>query len=158
VGHVVTSSRLNTLRGVDPTQTRAHDQAANLLNPIASALGKTPILGAPPPPWVRLTPGTGLSGVVTSTEDLSPAYHVDALGYVHLSGGVTSAVGVGALTVAFTLPPEARPTKTRPLVGFGNGGAPAGYTVGPTGAVTMYAALGPGQTTYFDGIIFLAGA
>ena len=78
------ASNFPILRGLDAQQSRTQDNVSQVLTPVAKALQNTPIMGAPPPSWIlpSLLNGYASFGLGTA----APAFHRDALGYVHLKG------------------------------------------------------------------------
>lgn len=107
------------LRG-DDQPTRAQDNINASLEPIAKALNATPIMGAPPPSWIRpsvLTGGFSNFGGGFAVV----AFHKDALGYVHVKGFTTSVAGSAAFSVIFTLPQGYRPSEVRRFPAEANG-------------------------------------
>lgn len=107
------------LRGADAQSSREQDNVSTQLQPIAVALAKTPIMGAPPPGWIA---PSLLNGFVNLGGAFAVAgLHRDALGYVHTKGMVTNAAGVGAGTTVFIFPSGYRPRETQrfPVEGTG---------------------------------------
>lgn len=149
-------TRFPVLRGADAQQSRVQDNLQAFIAPTVQALAATPIMGAPAIPFTapeRLALLADLAGGYAPL-----GYRVDQMGYVQLRGGVLSAAGVAASTVAFTLPPAYRP-------GFQHDFAvtqgPATFqivSVFPDGRVLMVNAIAAGSWTTFDGVTFLAGA
>lgn len=98
----MTPTRFSKLRSAtQPELSRAQDAVARTLEPLAGAVGRTPIMGAPPPPW--LSPAQMLADFA-AVAARPPRYHKDALGYVHGKGAVSTAAGQAAGTPIFLLP------------------------------------------------------
>ena len=104
------ASRFPIIRGLDPLVSRLQDNVSALVGPVAEALQSTPIMGAAPPPW---TLAQLLNGYVSASAFIPgffpPAWQLDALGYVHLRGGVAHVAGTAAFTTLFILPLAMRP-------------------------------------------------
>lgn len=121
------------VRAKDADPSRVQDSINATLEPIAKSLNATPIMGAPPPVWVR--PDL-LNGFVNLGGGWALAsYHRDALGYVHGQGRITHVAGTAAGTTIFTLP-----TGYRPLLGVvisvrGSGGVAQAAVITPAGLV-----------------------
>lgn len=123
------SNALTSLRGLDAGANRQTDAISRLVDPVAKAVMATPIMGAAPPAWIR-PPLTG--GFLDRGAQYVPTrYHRDALGYVHVEGGVRSALGSAGGSIITTLP-----------VGFRSIlelERPAAYSAGTAAAVRLTA-------------------
>ena len=100
------------IRGEDPQQSRAQDNISQQLQPIAVALAKTPIMGAPSPTWIAPTLLNGFTATLGGYA--APGYHRNALNYVYLQGSITNTTA-GILvqgTNLFVLPAGYRPSGT----------------------------------------------
>lgn len=120
------TSRFNVLRETgDALASRLQDNIAGVLTPVARAVMATPIMGAPPPPWVAANLLNAWVNI-NPTNSLYPpaAYHRDALGYVHLRGYIVN--GTLNATV-LTLPAAYRPAYRMTFVAASFGGA--GFSV-----------------------------
>lgn len=134
---------------------RVQANVAQVLNPVAQALGKTPIMGAPPPPWIA--PDLQ-NGFIDSGSDAGrPSFHKDALGYVHGRGEAKIVAGTAGSTVVYTLPLPCRPSLVLRVPVFGTGITLQWLSISPNGDVTALLAIAaPGIVDVnFD---FLAGA
>jgi hypothetical protein len=153
----VSTSRFPILRGLDVQQSRVQDNVNSVLGPVAQALQNTPIMGGPLP---TMTAPSLLAGLVNfNIIFYAPmSWHIDALGYVHLGGGVVSAAGAAANTVAFVLPIQARPKYVRDFAVEGTGSTAQFVEVLPNGNVVILLAIAAGGYCTFDNVIFLAGA
>ncbi len=95
--------------GVTEGQSRSQDNVDTVLRPMAQALSKTPIMGAPPPGWTPIVLAAGFA--YTTTNQKLPAFQKDALGYVWAGGGgIQHAAGCAAGTTMFTFPIGHRPS------------------------------------------------
>lgn len=74
---------------------RVQDQVASVVNPVAQAVGTTPMLGAAPPAWLPADLLNGFTWVGGTTAQ--PSSHLDALRYVHTRGFAINNTG-GLLT------------------------------------------------------------
>lgn len=103
------SPQFPKLRGADPQGSRTQDSISQQLQPAAVALAATPIMGAPPPPWIY--PGLLNTGVwqQRAAPEAKPAYHRDALGYVHARVAVNNVSGVLTAMTLWFLPIGYRP-------------------------------------------------
>lgn len=133
---------------------RAQDNAAAVINPLAKRLNATPIMGGAPPAWIRAELNAATAAFTAAQH---PSFLLDALGFTQLSGVLISAAGVGAGTTLFTLPVSLRPVVARFFNPFYNGGA-LGLQVAASGAVSNVAAIAAGGIVALDGVFFLAGA
>lgn len=122
------------VRSSDADPSRVQDNVNQTLQPIATALNATPIMGAPPPSWVRPALVGGFTNVGGAQALL--AYHRDALGYVHLKGALTNTAGCAANTVITDLPAGYRPSELLRFAVAGTAGAQL-VSVAPNGAVTV---------------------
>lgn len=150
------ANQLLNLRGIDASQNRQTDAVARLLDATARQVQATPIGGAAPPAWVRPQLLNGFTDAGAPYNVAS--YHVDALGYVHLSGVVATAAGTPAWTPIFVLPVEARPLFQRLVPAIDPVGPLATLAVSADGVVAAVTILGPGSGLVLDGLSFLAGA
>lgn len=88
-----------------PLETRTQDNVSAALTPIATRLNATPIMGAPPPAWILFDILAGWTAHAAGTA--LPAYHKDALGYVHVKGnwhnssGGASSANMGQLPIGY---------------------------------------------------------
>jgi hypothetical protein len=128
------------LYGGTPSESRTQDNVQTVLGPLANRLGATPIMGAAPPAWIR----TALSGGFTTLAPLTlPAYHRDALGYVHVKGVLVNLTGapIAGGVVAFTLPAGYRPNESRGFPSNDGAGGAQEVVVTPAGAVSFLLAV-----------------
>lgn len=100
-------SQFLKLRGPEQP-TRAQDNIAGTLEPIAKALNATPIMGAPPPAWIPMSLVGGFA--FTGLGQVMPEYSKDALGYVWVRGAIVNAAGCAVNTVFTTFPIGYRPS------------------------------------------------
>ena len=132
------------LRGIDATQTRTQDNINGTLAPVAAALGATPIMGAPPPAWIRPDILNGY-GQLAAPLPLC-AYHKDALGYVHTKIALDHAAGAVAGTVAFVYGSGYRPSETLTFSGCDAAGVLMAMTLDSAGNLSNLAALAAADT------------
>lgn len=138
----MTSNRYVQLHG-DGHNSRTQANVDATLRPITTALNKTPIMGAPPPDWVPITLATGFA--YTTTTQMRPSFHKDALGYVWAAGGgIQSAAGVAANTVAWTFPVGYRPGSIIHFAVKGNGATAQFIQVSSNGEAAVEVAIGAG--------------
>ncbi len=130
------------LRGADGQASQTQDNIAQQLQPISTALAKTPIMGAAPPPWIKPNLLNGIANV--PAPNAAAGFHRDALGYVHSKGLVAHAAGAVAGTVVMIFPPGYRPSELLTLVIERNGAVGGLVTVAPTGIVTFVFSMGVG--------------
>lgn len=147
------SSRLPVLRGPDTLQTRVQDNVQQLVSPTVRALQSTPIMGAAPPPWTTPSLLNGFSAA--GAPFFTPAFQIDALGYVHFRGAALNAAGCAANTVLFQLPAAARPGATHLFVAS-DGGNLRGFNVAATGNVSTTSVLAAGAGLSLE-CVFQAG-
>lgn len=105
-------SQFQKLRG-EGQNPRVQDNIDATLEPIARALNSTPIMGSPPPPWIKPDLAAGWSNI--GGQFATAGYHKDALGYVHVKGVLTNSSGgimVAASTI-WTMPMGYRPGATQ---------------------------------------------
>lgn len=142
MGAVVSVVRFQRLRG-EGQPTRAQDNVAAVLDPLAEAVGNTPIMGAAPPAWIR----PDLTGGYSQTAAPQPitAFHKDALGYVHVKVGLTHAAGTAAGTTAFTFPAGYRPSETLTFAGSDAVGLLVAMTLTMAGVFANLAVLAAGD-------------
>lgn len=144
---MVTSSRFPILRGSDVQQSRVQDNVSALVGPVAKALQNTPIMGGAPPAWIAPNRLSALADLLGGYHPLG--YHRDALGYVHVTGGVASATGVAAGTTAFVLAQGYRPAYQ--VTFMGTTATVGGIVdVTPDGRVTMVSAVAAGGYYTFE--------
>ncbi len=134
---------------------RVQDNISATLNPVASALQATPIMGAPPPPWVRPDILNGFSQ--TASPQPVCAFHLDALDYVHVKLALTHAAGTAAGTSAFILPLGFRPLETLTFMGTDATGVSTSVTVDNAGNVANFNLMAAGDQILAS-FIFLAEA
>jgi hypothetical protein len=151
----VSSSRFPILRGTDAQQSRVQDNVSALVSPLARALQNTPIMGAAPVPYVAPSRQAALADLLGGYAPLG--FRVDQMGNVHLRGGVLSAAGVAANTVAFVLPVAARPAYQHDFATTQGPGIFQITSVFSDGRVVMVNAIAAGSWSTFDGVSFLAG-
>ena len=133
----------------DPKQphvSRVQTNVDAVLRPVAEAVAVTPMGGAKPPPWILATLPAAFA---QATGVQSTQFHKDALGYVWLSIGVSTAAGVGARAPITTLPLGYRPSVLVivPAVTF-SAGASIALSVSPAGIVAALPSIGAG-----DGVV-----
>lgn len=123
---------------------RTTDNVSAVLNPLAEAVGNTPIMGAPPPAWVR--PSLLADFTQVTTLQLT-SYHRDALGYVWLRIALSTAAGALAQAQLFELPLGYRPDGDMAAPGLnGTTGAANAIIVEQSGEVRTGAALAAGES------------
>lgn len=122
---------------------RVQDNIDATLRPLAEALNSTPIMGAPPPPWIRPDLLNGFVNLVAVLGGLSSiaGYHRDALGYVHVKGTLYHVAGVAAMTPIMVFPPGYRPKETQTFPVKGPGAAIQYINITPDGTVSPIVAL-----------------
>lgn len=128
--------------GTDQRVSRLQDNSAHTLEPVAQALSKTPIMGAPPPAWIYPALANGFTNLGGGNS--VSAYHQDALGYEWIQGIVSNAAGVAGGTIVFTLDPTHRPASTIIIPVWSSVGAGQAISIDPTGNVFCQAAVGAG--------------
>jgi hypothetical protein len=135
--------------GVQPAVARAQDNIAATVNPVVSAVNKTPIGGAAAPSWQPLAL---LGGFAPVTGRSTTAYHVDALKYVHFKTGVANAAGCVANTTLATMPAGTWPKETACFSVRGTGSTAQFITVSSKGVVSVDVAVAAGGTVdgYFS--------
>ena len=104
------SNALTNLRGKDAGANRQTDAISRLVEPVAKAVMDTPIMGAPPPAWIRANLGSVFAPI--GSIYVVPRYHRDALGYVHVQSCLVTAGGCAAGTIVMTMPVGYRPKST----------------------------------------------
>jgi hypothetical protein len=140
------SSRFSVLRdAANPLNARVQDNINQVLGPLAKAVMATPIMGAPPPPWIR--PDLRADFVPTANFAV-PGYFKDCLGFVHLKGSVTTAAGAGIGTVIFQLPMGYRPAEYQRFSVEGTLSTYQCLQIGPDGFVVPAVAIGAGGNTF----------
>lgn len=127
-----------------PLLSRTQDATAAVLNPLAEAVGATPIMGAPPPPWILPDIVNGYAQAA-APQPLC-AFHADALGYVHAKISLTHAAGAAAGTAALVFPKGARPSETLTLSGNDAAGAAVAMTLDGSGNFSNLAVLAAAAT------------
>ncbi len=140
-------SRFPVLRSADVQQSRVQDAIAALVEPVCKAVQDTPIMGAPPPPWIYATPINGFAAPASAAFSRL-GYHKDALGYVHAQISAIHAGGTAALSTIFTLPVGYRPLVTLPFAGMAAAGAYQGVFVLKTGEVQNRLIMAAGAVLY----------
>lgn len=142
-------SSLSKLRDpANPLLSRTQDSVGAVLDPLAKAVGATPIMGAPPPPWIRpdiiSTSGYAQATPTAAAPVPITAYHKDALGYVHGKVALLTAAGAGANTVPFNIAAGWRPGELA-LFKMGDGGGNTWeVAVRPNGTFTIITVVGAG--------------
>lgn len=129
---MTTPTRFMKLRTDDQHLARVQDNIAAVVNPVATAVQSTPIMGAPPPAWIQYTLTSGYANVGGGLA--VAAFHVDALGYLHSKGSLVCAAGSSAGDTIATLPMGKRPTEKLRLPVPVTAGA-QWVTVAPDGTV-----------------------
>lgn len=150
---MATPTRFPRLRGEDQPA-RAQDNIANTLEPVAQALSVTPIMGAPPPAWIK--PDL-LADFAPVTGQAAPGYHKDALGYVHTKGRVSTAAGQAANVAIMVLQSAYRPLEPQSFPVRGNAATYQSLSVASDGTVSIDVAIAAGGTVDLT-FGFLAGA
>ncbi len=138
------SSAFIKLRGGDPAASRTQDNISAQMQPVATALAATPIMGAPPPNWIAPTLVGGFAN--TGGALAIAGFHKDALGYVHMKGALTNAAGTAAATIIFTLPIGYRPAATQRFSVRGFAGAVQAVSITSVGLVSNDLVLAAGDT------------
>lgn len=136
---------------------RTQDATGAVLNPVAEAVGATPIMGAPPPPWIRpdLLAASGFTDV--GAPFALTAYHRDCLGYVHVKFTLVTAAGAGGGTTVFLFDKSCRQSEALFFIaGDGNGNFRE-VSVDPTGAFVVIPATAGGDVLA-GSFTFLAGS
>ncbi len=128
------SPQFPKLRGESPKPGQTQDNVSTQLQPIAKALSATPIMGAPPPDWIKPDLANGYSNTAGGFD--VAGYHKDALGYVHIKGSLTHVAGTAAATTAFTLPKSYRPLLTQRFSVRGDAGAVQAVVIANDGQVS----------------------
>lgn len=134
-------NQVQKLRG-DGQPSRVQDNFAAVLNPLADALSKTPIMGAPPPPWIRPTLASVFADLPAPFAPTT--YHRDALGYVHARVGLVSAAGTAAVD-AFTFDKGYRPDSTQLFSGGDGAGNFFEFTLTAAGVFRSLTAFAAGD-------------
>lgn len=142
------SSQFPILRTPEqPQQSRVQDGIASVVNPAVKALQNTPIMGAPPPAWIRPDLLNGWVNYGNACEVI--AFHRDALGYVHAKGVLINNTG-GALAAVIMLFPKAhRPAFTQRFAVMGDAGTSQAISVFATGFAQPIVAVPNGGTCDF---------
>jgi hypothetical protein len=134
-----------------PNAERA-DNAASLGGSAAATYAKTSALtgGA----WIAITPKNGWAAATLSTQS-APSYWKDAVGVVHLRGGLTRTTGTS--TNAFELPSGVRPAASVFLAADSGSGTvvAARVFIGPDGQASIVGTGTPAFTS-LDGLSFRA--
>ena len=152
MGAVVSApTRFQKLRG-DGQPVRTQDNVGAVLDPLAEAVGNTPIMGAPPPPPIR-------PDLLNGFEDLGDpyaltSYHRDALGYVHLTLHVQNSAGTTTVTV-FDLDQGYRPGATLVFAGTDGGGGVFEFSINAAGEVENITTFGAADIAALS-CVFLA--
>lgn len=122
---------------------RTQDNVGAVVNPMARSVGMTPIMGAPPPSWIR--PDYAADFVNLALRET--AYHRDALGYTWLKLAASTAAGVAANSAIATLAQGYRPSEVLGLVGFnGTTFAVNPFAVSTAGVITTLVAIAAGES------------
>lgn len=108
---MVTPTRLNQVR-TGGAQNRTQDNVARIVEPTVSAVQATPIMGAKPPNWIPFTILTANGWAALGGGNAVPAFHKDALGYVHVKGAWLNTSGGGNSAKCAQLPMGYRPAET----------------------------------------------
>lgn len=150
----MTAARFQRIRG-EGRPNREQDAIGQVLDPLAEAVGNTPIMGASPPPWIRPALAGGFADV--GAPFALTAYHKDALGYVHGKFTLVTAAGAVANTTAFMLDKSHCPLET--LLGLASDGAGLTweFTINSVGAFVIITATAAGDVVAGT-FSFLAGA
>lgn len=136
------------IRGPDAQQNRTQDGITNVLGSVAKAVINTPIMGAPPPPWIK---PSLLNGWISTTAGIAfISFHKDALGYVHVGGYGTNAAGVAGFTPVFTMPPGYRPNGVRIFAVRGTALSAQFVEVAPDGIVRTQIVVAAGGDCTFE--------
>lgn len=146
----MSATRIQKLRG-DGQPSRVQDNVAAILDPLAEAVGNTPIMGAPPPSWVR--PVKLYADFTQVTTLQQTAFHRDALGYTWLKFALSTAAGAATQAQLFDLPLSYRPSEDIALVGLnGTTGAANAIIIESSGEVRTGVALAAGNSVvaYFS--------
>ena len=130
----MTASSFTKVRGKSPELDRVQDNIGNVLTPVAKAVNDTPIGGASPPPWIPIAVAAGWQNL--GGGNAIPAYHKDALGYVHIKGAILNVSGGPFAGLLFTLPAGYRPAETNDFAMSVSGGPAQAVVITPTGTVT----------------------
>lgn len=137
------ANRFIALRGpgVATELARAQDNIGATVTPVVTAVNRTPIGGAPPPPWVYavIIAASGYAQVAAPAP--RTAYHKDALGYVHGKVALTTAAGAGPNVIAFTLDLGYRPSETLAFAGSDLAGNVWDATISANGSFTIVSTL-----------------
>jgi hypothetical protein len=145
----VVANRFPVIRTADVQQSRVQDNIAALVTPVAKALQNTPIMGAPPPAWIKPTCINGFTSPASTAFPVA-SFHKDALGYVHVKMSVTHAGGTAALSTIYLLPVGYRPSETLAFAGMAAAGAYQGVFVLKTGAVQNRLIMAAGAVLYVN--------
>lgn len=144
------------IRTANPELSRVQDQVVGTLNPIARAVGATPIGGAPLPGWIRGQPVGGVTPIGSGFQPLS--YYIDTVSLrVELGGGFTTAGGLVAGDFFMQLPAGARPAFNRAFCGtalVGGVPVPVSFGVRSDGGCAAFVALAAGDSLIIDGASF----
>lgn len=142
-------NQIQKLRG-DGQPTRVQDNVGQVVNPMAQALSRTPIMGSAPV-WTEIE----LDAAFAASSSSPPCLYKDALMRVQTKGSASTSAGVAANATVFTFGAGLRPKETQRLPVRGNGATAQFVTIAPTGVVTCDVAIGAGGTIDF-GFSFLA--
>jgi|ERR1700755_929071 len=132
------SSRFSLLRQEgDPLASRLQDNINTVLQPLAKNLNATPIMGAPPPPWIK----PDLQGDLANAGGgfATAGYHKDALGYVHVKAVLQTAAGLASGATLFVLLMGFRPSEILRVPDAS--GVAQSYDVNPDGRITASSAI-----------------
>jgi hypothetical protein len=140
------------------TETTNRQNADALLAPLAApaltgaaTLNGNPLLTNPiaAPAFTALTL---INSWITVAGGQAPRICVDALGFVHIEGSVTS--GATAASPPFAIPAGFRPSTTRKYIAMDTGGASYVITIATTGTITISASVTSGNSLDFNQIYF----
>lgn len=135
------------LRGLDEKASRTQDNISQQLQPIATALARTPIMGAPAPAWIapNLLNGFANFGGLFAVA----GYHRDALGYVRCKGVLVNAAGCAGGTQVILLPAGYRTRETQRFAVEGNAATIQFLSVAGTGVVSVEVSVTAGGSCDF---------
>lgn len=103
--------------------------------------------------WTAITPNAGWTLAILDT-----GYHKDALGFVHVRGGLTNNTGASTSNILTTnpLPVGFRPATFRLFTASVGSAAPIGVQVNADGTIIAALSIANGGTVYLDVIQFMA--
>lgn len=150
-GLVSGPTQFQKLRG-EGQPARTQDNVGAVLNPLAQAVGKTPIMGAPPPPWIR---AALLNGFAELDSPYPPtSFHRDALGYVHARVSIQHAAGAATVDV-MEFPQGYRPDSSMLVTGSDGAGVFFEFTLDESGVLQNITTFAAGDAAQFS-FTFLA--